>query len=226
MGWGAAFYGSSIGKKITVAVTGFLLLIFLVGHMLGNLQVFAGRGPTVESTQLNEYARLLRTEMALLWVLRFGLLLLLVLHVVTVISLSAQNRRARSMTYVGRRRYRQASVSSRSMLWGGIAIFTYAVYHLLHFTAGLAHADLFEHGDVYGNVIRSFQRPAIAVTYLVATIALYLHLHHGAASLVQTLGVSHPRYRALLQDGGRVLALVIAVGFASVPLGVLVGLVS
>jgi succinate dehydrogenase / fumarate reductase cytochrome b subunit len=163
--------------------------------------------------------------MPILWTIRVGLLVLVVIHVITVISLSWHNSRSRPVAYAGGRRYARATPASRTMLWGGIAIFAYAVYHILHFTAGIAHASLFEHGDVYSNVVRSFQQPGIAATYLLATVALYFHLHHGAASLVQTLGVSHPRYRAALQGGGRVFAAVLAVGFAAVPLGVLLGIV-
>ncbi|MEZ4653099.1 MAG: succinate dehydrogenase cytochrome b subunit [Candidatus Eisenbacteria bacterium] len=224
MSWFGAFYASSIGKKILVATTGLLMLLFLVGHMLGNLQVFAGRGPTIETTKLNEYGELLRTEMGVLWAIRLGLLTILVLHVVTVVKLSAENRAARPTAYA-QRTYRSASVFSRSMLWGGIALFLYVVYHLLHFTAGVVHPGLFVRGDVYGNVVRSFQQPGIAVVYVLATIALYMHLHHGAASLVQTLGVTHPRHRGTLQTAGRALSVVICLGFVSVPLGVLLRVV-
>jgi succinate dehydrogenase / fumarate reductase cytochrome b subunit len=147
-----------------------------------------------------------------------------VIHVITVVRLSAENRAARPVRYA-RRRYRATSIFSRTMLWGGIALFAYAVYHILHLTTGQAHPGLFVHGDVYGNVIRSFQRPGITVVYLVATVALYFHLHHGAASLVRTLGVSHPRRRALLEWGGRFLGLLICVGFAAVPVGVLLRVV-
>lgn len=220
MSWLGTFYATSIGKKIVVALTGLVMVAYLIAHMLGNLQVFAGRGPTVEATKLNEYARLLRVEMGLLWAIRLALLGALVLHVVTTIKLSAENRAARKERYA-QRSYRSASLYSRTMVWGGIALFAYVVYHLLHLTLGRAHPGLFVHGDVYGNVIRSFQQPAIVAVYLFATVALYFHLHHGAASLVDTLGVSHPRHRSALRAVARASAVVICAGFAAVPLGVL-----
>ncbi len=219
MSWLGTFYATSIGKKIVVALTGLVMVAYLIAHMLGNLQVFAGRGPTIEATKLNEYARLLRVEMGLLWAIRLALLGALVLHVVTTIKLSAENRAARRQRYA-QRSYRSASLYSRTMVWGGIALFAYVIYHLLHLTLGSAHPGLFVHGDVYGNVIRSFQQPAIVAVYLFATVALYFHLHHGAASLVDTLGVSHPRHRIALRTVARVSAVVICAGFAAVPLGV------
>lgn len=224
MSWLAAFYASSIGKKIIVALTGLVMIGYLVAHMLGNLQVFAGRGPTIEATKLNEYARLLRVEMGLLWTIRLVLLGSLVLHVVTTIKLAAENRSARPERYQFRR-YRSANLFSRTMLWGGVALFSYVVYHILHLTLGRAHPGLFVHGDVYGNVIRSFQRPAIVIIYLFATVALYFHLHHGAASLVDTLGISHPRHRGAFRTLARATAAAICVGFAAVPVGVLLRVV-
>lgn len=224
MSWITAFYGSSIGKKIVVAATGLIMIGYLIAHMLGNLQVFAGRGPTVEETKLNEYAELLRFEMGLLWAIRIFLLAALVLHVVTTVKLSAENRAARPERYA-MRQYRSASVFSRTMLWGGIALFAYVIYHILHLTLGVAHPGLFTHGDVYSNVIRSFQQPVIVLVYLIATTALYFHLHHGAASVMDTLGVSHPRHRDALRRGARVVAAVICLGFAAVPLGVLLRVV-
>ncbi len=225
MGWFSAFYGSSIGKKTVVAVTGLAMIGFLVGHMLGNLQVFAGRGPTPEETKLNEYAELLRMEMGLLWAMRLGLLTALVLHVVTVIKLRGENRRARPQNYAVQR-YQSANAFSRFMMWGGIALLAYVVYHILHLTMGVAHPDLFEPHHVYDNVIHSFQKPLIAGVYVLATVALYFHLYHGVVSAFQTLGVSHPRHLQNVRVLGHALAVVIVVGFVSVPVGVLLRVVS
>lgn len=225
MSWVRAFYGSSIGKKTIVAVTGAIMALFLLGHMLGNLQVFAGRGETSATTKLNEYAELLRFEMGILWAIRVGLLAALTLHVVTILKLRAENSAAREQRYAVRR-YQKANAFSRSMFWGGLGIFAYVVYHILHLTAGVAHAGLFEHGQVYENVVRSFQNPLIAGVYVLATVCLYFHLFHGTVSLFQTLGVSHPRHLALVRTVGHFYAAVIVLGFASVPIGVLFGIVS
>ena len=225
MSWLGTFYGSSIGKKTIVAATGALMVLFLVGHMLGNLQVFAGRGPTPETTKLNEYAELLRFEMGILWAIRIGLLAIVVIHVITVIKLDLENRKARPDRYAVRR-YEKANAFSRTMLWGGLAVLAYIVYHILHLTAGVAHPGLFEHGMVYDNVIRSFQDPLIAGVYVLAGIFLYFHLYHGTVSLFQTLGVSHPRHIATLEKVGHGLAAIIVLGFVSVPIGVLLGVVS
>lgn len=224
MGWVGAFYATSIGKKIIVAVTGAILILFLVGHMVGNLLVFEGRGPTLETTKLNEYAELLRAEMALLWAVRLGLLTAFVLHVVTTIKLVAANKGSRTEGYA-ERSYQRADVYSRTMFWGGLALFLYVIYHVLHFTAGTVHAGYFEPHDVYGNVVRSFQNPVIVGVYVLATVALFLHLRHGILSLFQTLGVDHPRHLNALGTLGQIVSAVIVLGFLSVPVSVLLGIV-
>ena len=225
MSWVSTFYGSSIGKKVVVAVTGAIMVLFLVGHMLGNLQVFAGRGPTSETTKLNEYAELLRFEIGVLWAIRIVLISTVVLHVITVLRLRTENAAARGQNYAVRH-YQKANAFSRSMFWGGLALATYIVYHILHLTAGVAHASLFEPGQVYENVVRSFQNPVIAGVYVLATVFLYFHLFHGTVSLFQTLGVSHPRHLELVRKLGHFVAAVIVAGFASVPIGVLLGVVN
>ena len=218
------FYASSIGKKIVVAVTGGLLVLFLVGHMLGNLLAFEGRGGTPETTKLNEYAELLRVEPALLWALRLVLLTAAVLHILTTIKLTLDNRAAKGSRYAVTRR-RSATLASRTMIYGGLLLAAFIVYHILHFTTGSVHRGLFEHGMVYDNVVRSFRNPLIVGAYLLAQAFLFLHLTHGIASLAETLGVRHPRYLALFRRGGPILALVFLVGFTSVPVAVLLGVI-
>ena len=224
MSWVSTFYGSSIGKKTIVAVTGAIMVLFLIGHMLGNLQVFAGPGTATEPAKLDEYAELLRFEIGILWAIRVALITTVVLHIITVVKLRAENSAARGQNYAVRH-YQRANAFSRSMFWGGLALFAYIVYHILHLTAGVAHASLFEHGHVYANVIRSFQQPLIAGVYVVATVCLYFHLFHGVVSLFQTLGVSHPRHLQAVEKFGHALAAIIVIGFASVPIGVLLGVV-
>lgn len=224
MSWIGAFYSTSVGKKAVVAITGLIMVLFLMGHMMGNLLVFEGRGPDVESTKLNEYSALLRTEMLVLWAIRAVLLSALVLHVATTIRLVAENRAARPDGYA-RRTYRKANVYSRTMAWGGLALFGYIVYHILHLTAGVAHPGLFTPHDVYSNVVRGFQNPMISGVYIAATVALFFHLTHGVQSLFRTLGVNHPRHLEGIQAGGRALAAILVLGFLSVPVSVLLGIV-
>ncbi len=220
----AKFYASTIGKKIVVATTGLMMVLFLLGHVLGNLLVYEGRGDTPATTKLNEYGELLRMEPAFLWTVRLVLLVTVVLHIVTTISLTRRNREARGTGYAVTR-HKRASLASRTMIWGGMLLAVFIVYHILHFTAGAVHRGFFVHGDVYSNVVRSFQNPFIAGAYLLAMVFVFLHLQHGIASLAETLGVSHPRYVALLRKGGPALAFLIVLGFSSIPIGVLIGLI-
>jgi len=223
----ARFYGSSIGKKIIVAVTGALIILFLIVHMLGNLQVFEGRGPSVEQTRLNEYAELLRLEPALLWAFRLGLLGLIVLHVLTTLTLYFQNRAARGTSYAVKKN-QASTLSSRTMVWGGVLIGAFVVYHILHLTVGTAHHDQvtqFGHHDVYSRVVYSFQHPIIALMYIAAMIVIFFHLKHAITSSAQTLGVNNPRYLSLFEKGGPVVAALLVIGFLAVPVSIWLGLV-
>ena len=218
------FYGTALGKKVVVAVTGLIMVGFLIAHMLGNLLVHEGRGTTPETTKMNEYAELLRVEPMLLWGLRLVLLAAVLVHIVTTIKLTAQNRRARGTAYAVKKN-RAATLASRTMAAGGILVAAFVVYHILHLTVGKVHTGLFTHGDVYDTVIRSFQNPVITLVYLAAVIVVFFHLKHGIVSMCETLGVSHPKYLRLVRVAGPVLAGVLLLGFASVPLAVTFGLV-
>ena len=218
------FYRSSIGKKIVVGATGILLVGFLFVHMLGNLQAFEGPGEHGEPAKLTQYGELLRTEMAVLWAMRLGLLGLLILHVVTTVRLVAENRAARPERYAMARSMK-TTFAARTMLFGGVALFAYVVYHILHLTVGAAHRDLFREGDVYGNVVRSFSNPVIATVYVAAMIPVFFHLRHGIQSALRTLGVDHPEHLARIQTAGGALAALITLGFMAVPLGVLFNLI-
>jgi len=221
------FYRSSIGQKIVVAVTGAILVLFLIGHMLGNLQVFEGRGPTVESTRLNEYGRLLRVEPAVLWTIRLALLLAAVLHVWTTIRLTLANRRARQVSYA-MKKSQAATLSSRTMIWGGLLLFAFIVLHILHFTTGQvlpSQMERFGHEDVYARVVASFQNPVIALLYAAIMIVLFFHLRHGITSGLETLGVTNPRCLAMARKGGPALAALIVLGFLAVPVLLWLGVV-
>lgn len=212
---------STIGKKTIVAVTGLMMIGFLVLHVLGNLQMFAGRGPTIETTKMNEYSALLRKEMALLWIARIVLLVSALTHVLFTISLTRQNRLARPENYHMRKTY--STAASRMMIYGGLFLLGYIVYHLLHFTVGAVHKDLFREHDVYQNVIDSFQNPMISAVYILAMLALFAHLYHGTVALFQTLGVSNPNHMKWIKKAGIGLSVIICGGFISIPVAVYLG---
>jgi succinate dehydrogenase / fumarate reductase cytochrome b subunit len=221
------FYRSSIGQKIVVAVTGALLVLFLIGHMLGNLQVFEGRGPTPESTRLNEYGKLLRLEPGFLWAIRLGLLVIAALHVWTTIRLTLANRRARGTAYAVKRS-QAATLSSRTMIWGGLLLLAFIVLHILHFTTGHvfpSQMTQFGHEDVFSRVVVSFQNPVVALLYAAAMIVIFFHLRHGISSGVETLGVTNPRYLELFRKGGPLLAALVVLGFLAVPVLLWLGVV-
>jgi succinate dehydrogenase / fumarate reductase cytochrome b subunit len=216
------FISSTLGKKAIMAVTGFVMFGFVVGHLVGNLQVFAGDG----GVKLNAYAHFLKTTPALLWGTRIVVGVSLVLHVWAAATLKRLSNEARPVQYKMRKDL-QASVPSRNMFWGGITLFFYVVYHLLHFTIGVASpiAATFSPENVYGNMIASFQNPAMAAVYVLAMGALGMHLYHGLYSLFQTLGLNHPGYMPRIRTGAKVFGAVVAAGFCSIPVAILAGLV-
>lgn len=214
---------STVFRKIVVALTGLALIGFLFVHMVGNLQVFAGPGATIETTKINEYAAFLKKEAVVLWGARLFLLAMIAIHILTTISLTQHNREARPQGYEVRKTY--SSAASRMMIFGGLAIMFYVIYHILHFTTGTVHTGLYQPHDVYGNLIRSFQDPLIVFVYVAAQIALFGHLYHGAVSLFRTLGVSNPTHVRYVKGFGIALSVIICGGFISIPVGIWLGAV-
>ena len=218
MSWGRTFYRSATGKKIVMAVTGIILVAFVIGHVLGNLLIF--RGPE----SVNGYAALLKANAALLWTVRAALLGAVVLHVMAAVQLVRLERAARPVRYHSRAP-QAATVSSRSMRWGGLALALFVIYHLLHFTTGTVHPN-FDHADVYRNMVLGFQVWWVSGIYIAAMIALGLHLHHGVWSMFQSLGINHPSINLLRRRVATVLALAVALGFIAIPVAVLAGLLT
>jgi succinate dehydrogenase / fumarate reductase cytochrome b subunit len=212
-----SFLQATIGKKVTMAVTGIVLFGFVVAHMLGNLQIYQGRA------HMNAYAQFLHSKPALLWAARLVLLISLGLHVAFGVYLSKRSSDARPIRY-RMTKATQASLSSRTMLWSGGLIFFFVVYHLLHLTLGVVHPS-YDATDVYANVVRGFRVAPAAAAYIVAMLGLGLHLNHGAWSLLQTLGVNHPRYTPTLRRLASVAATVLVLGNVSIPVAILTGLV-
>jgi succinate dehydrogenase / fumarate reductase cytochrome b subunit len=213
-----AFWGSSVGKKAVMAVTGLIGVLFVIGHMIGNLQLFQG------ADRINAYSRLLHGPLnELLWVVRAVLVVAVVLHVVAASQLIQRDRAARPVGYV-RREPQVSTLASRTMRWGGVLLLLFIVLHLLHFTTGTVRpAGVFVEGDVYGNVVSSFRVPWVTTLYVIAMIALGLHLYHGAWSSMRSLGMAPPSAHPLRRRVALVIALVVALGFALVPLAVLAG---
>lgn len=206
---------NSVGQKLLLAGTGAVLLLFVIGHLAGNLQIY--RGPEA----INAYAAFLHSHPAPLWAARVVLLFSVGVHIVFAARLAWRNWRARPVGYA-RRRWREADAAARSMVLTGPVIAAFVAYHLLHLTFGSAHPE-FVPRDVYHNVVRGFQVPAVAIAYIVANILLALHLYHGAWSLTQTFGLSHPRWDGLRRTAATVLAVLIGTGNASIPLAVWAG---
>jgi succinate dehydrogenase / fumarate reductase cytochrome b subunit len=215
----ARFLASTNGKKIVMAVTGVILFAFVIGHMLGNLQVYEG------PEKINAYGRFLKSIPELLWAVRGTLLLAVLLHIWASIGLALKNNDARPKGYA-RKKNVVSSYASRTMYWSGPILFCFIVYHLLHFTAGIVHpgAD-FKEGEVYQNMVSSFSVWYVSAWYIFSMILLGLHIGHGASSFVQSLGFNHPRHTPVIKRTAAVLAFLIVAGFISIPVSVLAGLV-
>lgn len=208
---------SSIGLKITMALTGVILSGFVLVHMLGNLQVY--QGPEA----LDAYGKLLRKEPALLWTFRLVLLSAVGLHIWAFLALTRKNLQARPQAYQARK-YKESSLASRSMIITGPLILAFIIYHILHLTTGTVHPD-FQEGAVYHNLIAGLKGLGgiVGWIYIVAMIMLAFHLWHGVWSMFQTLGAPEDRYRSLGRRFATIFTILVTLGFASVPLAVLTG---
>jgi succinate dehydrogenase / fumarate reductase, cytochrome b subunit len=210
------FWQSTIGKKIVMAVTGIIGILFVLGHMSGNFLMFKGQGA------MHDYALLLRTSMPLLWVIRLGLLAAVVLHAVAAYQLTMMSRAARPQGYAVRTP-QVTTVAARTIRWGGVLLLVFIVFHILHMTLGTVHPQ-FTHLDPYNNVRIGLANPAIAAFYILAMLALGLHLYHGGWAVVRTLGVARPSTQPLKRKLALVIAIVVAGGFIAIPLATLAGL--
>jgi succinate dehydrogenase / fumarate reductase cytochrome b subunit len=221
----ASLHRNSVGKKILMALSGIVLVGFLVLHMLGNLKLFAGE------SGFNAYAGFLREvgypalpHSGALWTMRIGLLVAVGVHIWAALSLWRTSHAAREQRYA-RNKDLSFSYASRTMRWGGVIVGLFIVYHILHFTTGQAHHDFVPH-DAYHNFVTAFQIPWIVLVYVIAQAALCLHLYHGVWSLFQTLGANHPRYNRYRRPLAAVLSIGIFVGFVVPPILVLASVVS
>jgi succinate dehydrogenase / fumarate reductase cytochrome b subunit len=219
------FWHSAVGKKWVMALSGIALLGFVFAHMVGNLKVYLG------SSHLNEYAEWLRDfgepvlpRTVLLWGLRIGLIAAFVLHIVAAYQLTRMNQKSRS-AYQAPRDYVAANFASRTMRWTGVIVGLFLIFHLADLTWGSANPD-FVRGDVYDNLIASFERVPVAIIYIIANLALAFHIFHGAWSMFQSLGWNNPRFNIYRRYFAAAFALVIGIGNISMPLLVVTGVVT
>ena len=225
MSWFSQYLRSSIGMKQLMAVTGLILLGFVIAHLLGNLLIFAGRDA------LNAYAVTLVETGPILWVFRLVLLGAVLLHIAASIRLVSMNRAARPVRYQVFRP-RTTPYYARAMAWTGLVIAAFVIFHLLHFTFGAINPEYYAlvdaqgRHDVYGMTVRGFQNVPIAGFYIVAVGLLTLHLAHGIPSLFQSLGLRHPKYTPTIETVGFWLAVLLFIGYASIPVAVLLGWVT
>jgi succinate dehydrogenase / fumarate reductase cytochrome b subunit len=215
--WPLAFYRSTVGKKWVMAVSGIVLMLFVLVHMIGNLKLYLSK------EEMNLYGEALRDmpgpllpRTVLLWIIRSGLIAAFVLHIHSAYSLTVINHRARPDKYRSRRDYVAANFASRTMRWTGIIVLLYLFFHLADLTWGQANSK-FVRGDPYNNLVYSLQRPVVAAIYIVANVALAIHLFHGAWSMFQSLGLNNPRYNLAKRRFAQGFAAVILVGNVSFP---------
>src|SRR5271155_4476902 len=213
-----SFWQSTTGKKIVMAVTGAILFAFVIGHMLGNLQVFDG------PKRLNAYGHFLHSLGEILWAERIVLLTAVALHITATVQLALRNQKARPVGY-SRKEAISSSYASRTMYWSGPIVLAFIIFHLLHLTAGYIHPGAtYIEGDVYHNVVSGFQVWWVSLSYIVAISLLGLHLRHGLWSMLQSVGINQPKYTAALKTTALVIALLIVLGYISIPISVLLGL--
>jgi succinate dehydrogenase / fumarate reductase, cytochrome b subunit len=226
-------FQSSLGKKYIMAVSGLVLFMFVVGHLAGNLQIFLG------PEAINRYGYFLQSNPELIWPARLGLLAMLALHIWSATKLSLENKAARPVDYavyqpVG------STYASRTMLMGGSVVFVFIIYHLLHFTAQVQYLNLTgqdfrafmeplpgqvppERHDIFKMMVVGFRHPAVSAFYIFGLALLCLHLSHGVSSMFQSLGWKNEAYRPFLDKAAQVFAVLIFLGYTSIPVAILCG---
>ncbi len=223
--WPVEFYRSAVGKKWVMAISGLMLIGFVFFHALGNLKVYFG------AEDVNHYGEWLRQLLypflprtVLLWLLRGGLILAFAFHIHAAWSLTRMNSRARGGGYEQARDWQAATAASRTMRWTGVIFLLFLVFHLADLTWGTANPD-FVRGDIYRNFVATFSRPPVAIIYIVANIALGIHLFHGCWSMFQSLGVNNPKWNSWRRSFALGFAALITAMNVLFPISVLTGMV-
>jgi succinate dehydrogenase / fumarate reductase cytochrome b subunit len=214
---------SSVGRKILMAITGQLMVLFVIAHVLGNSTLYV--------SWLNAYAAALHAFPPLLWTIRLVMIVSVVLHVYLGIIITLENRRAKPQAYAVTKHI-STTFAGKNMIWTGALIFTFLIYHLLHFTfqvtnpaiAAATNFDALGRPDVFGMVVRSFQHVGISLAYLVSMAALLLHLTHGIQSSFQTWGLNNDRSFPVIIQAGTITAVILFLGYAAMPLSIVLGI--
>ena len=218
------FFATSIGKKLVVAVTGFGMLFFVIGHMVGNLQTLIGQN------ELNRYAAFLQGLGELLWLERAIMAVMLILHVWFAVMLKLENWQARPEKYKFNNTV-QATLASRTMIWTGLLVASFVTYHLLHFTLLTIHPEYAElrdqlgRHDVYSMVILGFRNYLVSGFYILMMLTLAYHLSHGIKSMFQTLGWNNEKYEPGLNTLSYAIATILFLGYISIPVAVILNIV-
>lgn len=223
-------YSTSLGKKYVMAITGIMMLGYVIAHMVGNLKMYLG------AEDLNHYGEFLRELLVpilprtvLLWILRIGLLGATVLHIHAAYGLTVINHKSRAVKYQSPRDYQVANFASRTMRWSGIIVILFVFWHLADLTWGTFTAvgtdGTFVRGAAYENLVLSFKRVPVAIFYILANLALGIHLFHGIWSLFQSLGINNPRFNKWRRHLATGIAAVVVIGNVSFPVAVLAGIV-
>jgi succinate dehydrogenase / fumarate reductase cytochrome b subunit len=220
-------FESSLGKKYVMAVTGFMLFLFVVGHLVGNLQVFLG------PEAINRYGHFLQSNYELVWPARIGLLVLVALHIWSAARLSLENRAARPVAYAT---YQPigSTYASRTMLMSGLIVLAFVIYHLLHFTVQTQYINLTgqdfttfmdpeKRHDIFKMMVVGFNNGWVSAFYILGMALLCLHLSHGVSSMFQSIGWNNETYRPVLDKAARALAVLIFLGYTSIPVAILLG---
>jgi len=220
-------FGSSLGKKYIMAVTGFVMFLFVIGHLAGNLQIFLG------AEAINRYGHFLQSNPEIIWPARIFLLLMLVLHVWAAIKLSAENKAARPISY-GTWQPVGSTYASRTMLMSGIIVFVFIIYHLLHFTVQVQYVNLTgksfvdfmdpeKRHDIFKMMVVGFNSVWVSGFYVLGIALLCLHLSHGTSSMFQSIGWKSTVYGPFLDKAARWLAVAIFIGYTSIPVAIFLG---
>jgi succinate dehydrogenase / fumarate reductase, cytochrome b subunit len=219
------FFSSTIGKKLMVAITGLFMIVFLLLHLAGNLEIFSG------PDAVNQYAAFLKTMPKVVWAFRIALIASVLGHIWLTISLTQSNKKARPEMY-HLKKSRKASLMSRTMMISGLTILVFVCYHLAHYTLGITNPELMKltdsHGrhHVYNMMVMGFSHPLVSGFYILAQVLLAGHLSHGISSATRTLGVTNNALYEKIRMAGMAIAGIIALLYISIPLSVLLGFVT
>ncbi len=224
MSWTGQFFQSSLGSKYLMALTGAGIYLFVIGHILGNYNLFFGQDA------MNAYALGLRQlPFGALWLARAGLVVMFLVHIFTAIKLTKANRAARPVKY-SKPHTVQASLASRTMPLSGLVLLSFIAYHLAHYTWHIIaykgpFVDSLGRDDVYSMVVQGFQQPLISLFYMIAMLLVGFHLSHGAKSMFQSLGLNHPKYQPAINGIPPLIGWVVSIAGMIIPLSVLIGVI-